>query len=199
MKIIYWPIELINFIMNHFVLFYKKVQYGKNLKINGRILIRGKGRIVIGDNVTINSTYKVNPIGGNKTLLQVEAGGKLIIGNNVGISHAAITAQTEVVIEDDVLIGGNCSIYDTDFHSLKYEYRMQDPDIHVKKAPVKIGKGAFLGAHTIVLKGVVIGEKAVIGAGSVVTRDIPENEIWAGNPAKNIETRMKGNNKCSHF
>jgi acetyltransferase-like isoleucine patch superfamily enzyme len=52
--------------------------------------------------------------------------------------------------------------------------------------PVVIRDGAFIGAHTIVLKGVTIGERSVVGAGSVVTKDIPDGEIWAGNPARFI-------------
>ena len=54
------------------------------------------------------------------------------------------------------------------------------------KAPVVIKDNAFIGAKVIVLKGVTIGENSIIGAGSVVTRSVPDNEIWAGNPAKFI-------------
>ena len=81
----------------------------------------------------------------------------------------------------------NSVIYDTDMHSVEFEYRVQTPDIHVKTAPVIIKEGAWIGGHSIVLKGVIIGEKSVIGAGSVVTRDIPDSELWAGNPAKFIK------------
>lgn len=52
--------------------------------------------------------------------------------------------------------------------------------------PVVIKNGVFIGANSIILKGVTIGEKAIVGAGSVVTRSIPDGEIWAGNPAKFI-------------
>lgn len=50
-----------------------------------------------------------------------------------------------------------------------------------------IKDNAFIGAHSIILKGVTIGEKSIIGAGSVVARDVPDGEIWAGNPAKFIK------------
>ena len=53
-------------------------------------------------------------------------------------------------------------------------------------SPVIIKDGAFIGAHSIILKGVIIGEKSIVGAGSVVTKSIPDGEIWAGNPAKFI-------------
>ena len=94
-----------------------------------------------------------------------------------------------LVLEDDVMIGGSCCIYDSDFHSLKSVNRSltkQDNDIHHK--PVIIKRGAFIGAHSIILKGVTIGENSVIGAGSVVTKSVPSNEIWAGNPAKYLKT-----------
>lgn len=52
--------------------------------------------------------------------------------------------------------------------------------------PVSIGNGAFIGAHSIILKGVSIGEKSIVGAGSVVTKGIPDGEVWAGNPAQFI-------------
>lgn len=77
-------------------------------------------------------------------------------------------------------------ICDTDFHSIEYAYRIEKPDSHVKTAPIFIGEGAFIGARSIILKGVNIGKHSVIGAGSVVTKNVPDNEIWAGNPARFI-------------
>lgn len=85
------------------------------------------------------------------------------------------------------MIGGNCKIYDNDFHSLDFNERMGTVDLWSKTCPVVIKDGAFIGAHTIVLKGVTIGERSIVGAGSVVTRSIPDYEIWAGNPAKFIK------------
>ena len=120
----------------------------------------------------------------------VRENARLSIGDNVGVSSCAIICHHEIVIENDVRIGGGVVIYDTDFHSLDVTERVQDPEIltAVKVAPVKIEKGAFIGAHSIILKGVTIGEGSIIGAGSVVARSIPANEIWAGNPAKKIKS-----------
>lgn len=112
--------------------------------------------------------------------------GEIKIGKKCGISNSAIVSSCSIIIEDNVFIGGNCKIYDTDFHSIEYENRMTKPDLYIHKRPVLIKKGAFIGAHSIILKGVIIGEKSVVGAGSVVTKSIPDNEIWAGNPAKFI-------------
>ena len=165
---------------NHFIFFLKGVSYQSFPKINGKIyLVSSKGSVSFGEAVRINSSLKSNPIGGNtKTILFAEPGAYIRIGKNVGISNSAIHAAQEIIIEDDVLIGGNCKIYDTDFHSIKYEDRMRNPDLMVRTSPVCIKKGAFIGAHSIILKGVTIGEKSVIASGSVVTRSVPENELW---------------------
>lgn len=64
---------------------------------------------------------------------------------------------------------------------------MRKIDPGIKSKPILIKEGAFIGAHAIVLKGVTIGKYSVIGAGSVITKDIPDNEVWAGNPARFIK------------
>lgn len=175
----------INKVFNNYLLKKRCVICGKKLRINGRIYVLGD--VEIGDNVSINSGYKYNPIGGQeRTSFITHGGGSILIGNNVGISNSAIVSMEKIVIEDDVKIGGSCKVYDSDFHSLNYEQRMECPDMHIKTAPVIIKKGAFIGAHSIILKGVIIGEKSVIGAGSVVTKNVPDGELWAGNPAKYI-------------
>ena len=78
-------------------------------------------------------------------------------------------------------------MFTTDFHSLDPIIRASSKDQkHRKSAPVTIKHDAFIGARCIILKGVTIGENSIVGAGSVVTKSIPDNEIWAGNPAKFI-------------
>ncbi len=164
------------------------VVYDESLFIGGPIFLENRGgSIKIGKNVHINSATIQDPIGGqSQTIIVCDPTGEIQIGNNVGISNSAIFSQKRVVIEDNVMIGGSVKIYDTDFHSVEYKNRMTDPDPDVKTAPVVIKEGAFIGGHSIILKGVTIGKHAVIGAGSVVTKDVPGNEIWAGNPARKI-------------
>lgn len=181
------PGRVYDWLYNRLCLHYKNVSCGKKLRIEGRILLQGQGKIEFGDNVTVYSHYSVNPIGGDRTVLQVMEGASLKIGNNVGISHVVIAAYKSVVIEDDVMLGANCKIFDTDFHSLDYEERLHKGDKAVKAAPVKIKRGAFIGTQALILKGVTIGAKSVIGAGSVVTKDVPDEEVWAGNPARFIK------------
>jgi acetyltransferase-like isoleucine patch superfamily enzyme len=134
-----------------------------------------------------------NPIGRpQRCILFVDRGASLSIGENVGISSTAIVAHQQITIGNNVKIGGGVCIYDTDFHSLdpKSRQNVSDDKAQKRNKPVSIGDNVFIGAHSTILKGVSIGDNSIIGACSVVTRSIPENEIWAGNPAKFIKKQM---------
>lgn len=163
------------------------VKFDNTLTVNGKLLIFGDG-IQIGKNVRINCGCRSNPIGGDScTILRTEGNGTIEIGDNTGISNSAIVAYQYVYIGKNVLLGGSCKIYDTDFHSLDIEVRMKHPVENIVSKPVVIEDGVFIGAHSIILKGVTIGENSIVGAGSVVTKSIPAGEIWAGNPARQIK------------
>ena len=181
------PIHYIERIANYVIFLIYKIEVETFPDIRGIIFIRNHGVIKIGKGVVINCKKSANPVGGPySTSLAVSSGARLILGENVGISGTAIMCNKEIIIEDDVLIGSGCCIYDTDFHSIDYKKRKLSTDNDVTEKPVRIRQGAFIGARTIVLKGVTIGKHSVVGAGSVVTKDIPDDEIWAGNPAKRI-------------
>ena len=163
---------------------------GDTKGFEGILTIRSSKRnsITIGKNVQIRSGKAYNIIGGDtRLILRTIDDGQIRIGNGVGISNSAVVSANSITIEDDVFIGGSCAIYDTDFHSSEYDQRINQGDKNIKSAPVIIKKGAFIGSRCIILKGVTVGEEAIIGAGSVVTKDIPDGEIWAGNPAKYIK------------
>lgn len=173
---------------NNFVLKYKKITVGKNLIINGKLWFQGSGKMIIGDNVRITSRKRTNPLGGeSRTSIVLAQGAVFRIGNNVGISNSFFKIKEAIIIHDHVDIGGDCKFYDSDMHSVEYNHRKEDPDIHVKTKEIVIEDGAWIGAHCIILKGVTIGARSVIGAGSVVTCDIPSDELWAGNPARFIK------------
>lgn len=164
----------------------RNVVYGKNLVINGEILLSDKLNLELGDNVKINSG-SINPVGHEiSTYFYTVGDARIVIGNNVGISNTTFVARTGIHIEDDVLIGGGCMIFDTDFHPLSYQSRISNDQSKIQSEPVHICKGAFIGARSLIMKGVTVGEYSVIGAGSVVTKSVPDNEVWAGNPAKFI-------------
>ena len=173
---------------NLFVLFsLYKINYKNFPRVNGYIFLRCNGSLNIGENLKLNSNLRSNPIGGDeKCKFIIKENAVLTIGDNVGISNTTIYCSQHITIEDNVFIGGSTKIYDTDFHSLNFEKRISSDD-DIKSKSVKIRKNVFIGAHSIILKGVEIGEASIIGAGSVVTKDVPKNEIWAGNPAKFIK------------
>lgn len=178
---------MFEFIHNWILLKYHKIETGKNLKIEGKVNFFGKN-IKIGDNVIIRSGKKYNPIdGGTYTCICTFGEGVIKIGNNVGISNSQICAAERIIIEDDVLIGGNTKIFDTDFHPINANKRKQCDLDSIGKKTVIIKRGAFIGASSIILKGVIVGENSIVGAGSVVTKNIPQGEIWAGNPAKFVK------------
>lgn len=187
-KIIKKSINISNKICNFILLKYCNVTYGNNLVINGvlKCVSNNKFGIIIGNDVTINSCRSANPIGGDtRTQLFAKGNGKICIGNRCGISNSTLFACESIFIGNDVFIGGGTKIYDTDFHWIDFFERISQKGGATKS--VKIKDGAFIGAHSIILKGVTIGEKSVVGAGSVVTKDIPDGEIWAGNPVKFIK------------
>lgn len=156
--------------------------------IRGIPFIRNSGIFIIGKNVRINSRYRNNPIGGQTfATFIIKKNASLVISQGAGISNSTIVCWDKILIGENVYIGGDCKIYDSDFHSLNYEERIIYGDKKIKSKPVEIKKGAFIGTGTIILKGVSIGERSVIGAGSVVTKNIPSDEIWAGNPCKCIK------------
>jgi acetyltransferase-like isoleucine patch superfamily enzyme len=151
-----------------------------------RIQTRTRGSIRIGSHFSANSHWRYNTIGIFQpvTLKTVTYEATITIGQNVGVAGCTISAAERIVIEDNVLIGSGCLIADSDFHPIAYEDR--DDTEKTLNAPVHICEGVFIGARSIVLKGVTIGRGSVIGAGSVVTRDVPPGVIAAGNPARVI-------------
>jgi len=143
--------------------------------------------IDIGKYFTIISDPKCNTFGIIQPVTIIAHGHNttIKIGDNVGISGSTITALKRIEIGNNVLVGSGCIITDNDAHSINFEERIIDAGL--KPNPVVIGDNVFIGARTLILKGVHIGNNAVIGAGSVVTKDIAPFEIVAGNPAKLIK------------
>lgn len=159
---------------------------GNNTRFVGSADKRAPGsRIAIGNNCFVQGT-----------LVTETPGAVVELGNNVFVgADTLIAAATGIVVEDDVLISYQCLITDADNHNLRYSLRKNDLQEwlagrhnwdRVAKAPVRVCKGAWLGARTIVVKGVTIGEGAVCGTGSVVTKDVPPYTVVAGNPARVI-------------
>ena len=160
---------------------------GIGTKLPGTIDRRNRGaRIVIGSGCLVQGALVVE-----------REESSIIIGDNTLIGGGTtIDCALSVTIESDVLISYGCTIVDSDNHSIYAEYRRKDLANWINgrhhdwsksaMSPVKIQHGAWIGARSIILKGVSIGPGAVVGMGSVVTRDVPARTVVAGNPAKII-------------
>ncbi|MBD2017959.1 acyltransferase [Microcoleus sp. FACHB-53] len=119
---------------------------------------------------------------------------RISIGKKTFINGSIIAAKS-IEIGDDVMISWGVTIVDHNSHSLSFSQRADDVVnwrvgkkdwTHVKIAPVKISSKVWIGFNSVILKGVTIGEGAIVGAGSVVTKDVPAWTIVAGNPARVI-------------
>ena len=108
---------------------------------------------------------------------RIEIGARTWINNN----FRAIAEHTRISIGTDCLIGMDVEVVDSDFHSLRAADR-RGVRPHLAE-PVSIGNAVFIGSSVKILKGVSIGDNAVVASGSVVTRDIPSNVVAAGVPA----------------
>lgn len=132
---------------------------GDNTKIwQYSIVLKGA---IIGSNCNINAQCFIE--------------NDVVVGNNVTIK-CGVQLWDGITIEDDVFIGPNAT-----FTNDKYPRSKVYPDNFIRTI---IKKGATIGANATIICGITIGENAMIGAGSVVTKDIPDGEIWYGNPAK---------------
>lgn len=152
------------------------------------IHISRQANVEIGNNFTLSNSI-FNAASGIKGRCKIEVrnAATLLIGSNVGISLTTIECHERIVIGNNVKIGFGCHIMDTDFHSLDAQIRTSDKDlVSAKKCPIEICDNVFVGANSMILKGVKVGENAIIGAGSIVSNDIPANVLAAGNPCKVI-------------
>ncbi|MDB0601493.1 acyltransferase [Tenacibaculum maritimum] len=112
---------------------------------------------------------------------------KLVIGNNF-YCNAYCHFLGDITIGKDVMIGPKTIIWGRD-HGMELGVPMKNQKHN--KAPIVIKDDVWIGANAIILKGITIGKGAVIGAGSVVTKDVPDYAVAVGNPAKVVKYRKK--------
>jgi len=182
---------------------YKKAQIGKNFYTEGKIkisspkniysnltigddvlimgdiefLLRGNGKIIIGNGVKLDSNIRL--LSANDATLEINA------NTNIGKS-TVINTGADITIGENVLISGNCYIQSSS-HSIKRDniIKLQTHE----HSSISIGNDVWIGANSIVLKGVKMSNGSVLGANSLLNRDTEEYEICAGNPAKKINFR----------
>lgn len=160
--------------------------------------IHPRSHVKIGDDFVLTSDDNINPLCRHQRgcIVAERANTVIEIGHHVGMSSPCIWAKERITIGNYVNIGGDCIIMDSDAHNLDWRIRdsgemfspKESMDGHTAKcAPIVIEDHVLIGARSIILKGVTIGEGAVIGAGSVVVKSIPPHCIAAGNPCKVIK------------
>lgn len=161
--------------------------------IQGKIYLTIRNECIIGGNFIFESTE-----------------GLITVGDHSYIGGSTFISRSSIIIGQNVTIAWGCTIYDHDSHSLDYLERRKDIDDElrdisagvsfiknknwgvVNSKPITIKNDAWIGMNCIILKGVTIGEGAIVGAGSVVTHDVAPWTVVAGNPAKIVKTLKKG-------
>jgi acetyltransferase-like isoleucine patch superfamily enzyme len=140
---------------------------GEQATILGRPQVEATD-LVVGDHFKICSTYR-------RTL--ISGWGRIRIGDRVFVNSGVVLfSALEITLGDDVAIANEAYIVDTNSHGVEGK--------PARSAPVQIGHGTWVGARAIVLPGVSIGSRCVVAAGAVVSRDVPDQTMVAGNPAR---------------
>ncbi len=197
----YWLYKLSAWINRFYVTHYIAPQctrFGKNCEI-----IAPHRLEIFGDNISIGDHAHIQTAKGSISRLctwknNSGADGHITIGNHVLISPAMhMVSASAIEIGDNVMFAGNVYISDADWHGI-YD-RIASPGT---TAPIIIRDNAWIGEGSKILKGVSIGKNAIIGAGSIVTKSIPDNVIAAGNPArviKKLDNRDKIKTRAALF
>lgn len=170
------------------------VHYDRNFSTAGAMVldIYPGSTVAIGRNVSIVSNSRrssASSLAFPAKIKTFTGSSKIIIGDNVGLNGTSITSRSRtILIGDGTIIAPNVIIVDSDFHPPWPPDQRGNYPGNERDRDVRIGNNCWIGMNCIILKGVSIGENSIIGAGSVVVRDIPPNALAAGVPAKVIKT-----------
>jgi len=166
----------------------KGAKFAGAARFEGRPIIsvwRGS-KMQFGREVSLNSATRSNPLACFQPCVvrTLAPDADLILEDRVGLSGAVVCAGKSIRIGEGTIIGSGAMIIDNDFHAFDEATQRWVNEYSARARPILIGRNVFIGARAIILKGVTIGDRAVIGAGAVVTQDIPSCSVAAGNPAK---------------
>lgn len=172
-----------------FFLARKGVVIGDGCRFLGlpKVLLPTGGRVIFGKNCMVISKQDRNLLTQQCrfVLLGDDArNAEIRIGNDVGLSGVTIFCTELVHIRNNVILGSDTLIIDSDFHPLDPEQRLKDRNSGARRGPVVIEENVFVGARSMILRNTTIGAGSVVGAGAVVCGSFPPNSLIAGNPAR---------------
>ncbi len=175
-------------VLNAYVRLRQATHVGRGARVWGRPYISNEGTLIFGERVRISSIITPSEF-------VVAQSGRLEIGEHVFINRGATLSASHLIrIGAHSMIGIHSILMDNDLHHSDPDKRYAVPP----SKPIIIEHHVWIGARVTILKGVTIGEYAVVGAGSVVTRDIPPYAVAAGNPAKIIRHLPRPNDRQIH-
>jgi acetyltransferase-like isoleucine patch superfamily enzyme len=167
---------------------WRGVELGPRVYCHGRPFVtRHPGSLIrLAEGCSLNSAVRGNPLANARpaTLNTLRAGAEIVFAPYVGVSSCSICAAASIRIGEGTFVGADAMIFDNDFHAPVGEFRWGPHAAPDNPKPIVIGAGVFIGARALVLKGVTIGNRAIVGAGAVVTKDVPARHIAVGNPAR---------------
>lgn len=152
-----------------------KIEIGRRFSLQGSLIARGPGRLLIGDDCIV---------AGLCTPFTHAARAKIRIGSRVFLNGTRFGCAQQIEVGDDCILA-DARIMDTDFHSVDPSRNTQAAPAP-KTRPIKINRNVWVAASAALLKGVEIGEDSVIGFGSVVSSNVPAGRIFGGNPAQDV-------------
>ena len=158
-----------------------RIRYGSNVEMSAINSIKGKFIVELhsGSNLLVGSFLMC----AGPCYIKCTEKAQCKIGEKVFINHnCSITCAKEITIGDFCNIANNVVIVDHDHRLGKYGV-----ENGLESTPVHIGRNVWIGANTVILRGVSIGDGAVIAAGAVVNHNVPAYEIWGGVPAKKMK------------
>lgn len=163
------------------------VEGGRHVRVERLPYIRGRGRVVLGDSVYLSGKIGVSFLKRGEQLPSLTIGARTFVGHqcNFALSRA-------ISIGSDCMIAAGTKIQDSDGHPLDPELRRSGakvPEDEIK--PVVIGTNVWVAPRCTILKGVTIGDNAVVATGSVVTKDVPANALVAGVPARVVRSDVR--------
>lgn len=189
------PLRLFFYLWHKVIIFW--LQHKHNIFVKGKLFINGHPHIdirtdcklYIGNGVKLNSRNKGHHINMHSPvkLFADKPGAEIYIGDNTRIHGSCIHAYKSIVIGKNCLIAANCQIFDNNGHDLSFHNIKNRINTRGADQPIRIEDNVWLGANTIVLPGVIIGEGSIISANSVVAHNIPSMVIAGGNPAQIIK------------